>query len=281
VATEEVNARTVDLTVDSPALGTRAKVRLLLPSAKPSAPPSGWPVLYLLHGCCDTYQSWTLNTDVAALTADAGVLVVMPDGGTVGFYSDWLDGPGWETFHLTELPRLLAESYSAGGRRAVAGLSMGGFGALSYAARHPDVFAVAASFSGIVHTTLSPEVSQNYLGLLRSQGANPAALWGDPQHDAETWAEHNPYDLAADLQGTAVYLSVGDGRLGPLDPSGASPDGLEARLNAENSALRDRLTELGLEATVDFYGPGTHSWPYWERALHDAWPMLVAALTAQ
>jgi diacylglycerol O-acyltransferase / trehalose O-mycolyltransferase len=278
VATDEVDVRTVDLTIASPALGTRTKVRLLLPPPTANVPDSGWPVLYLLHGCCDTYQSWTLNTDVANLTNDAGALVVMPDGGRVGFYSDWLDGPGWETFHLTELPRLLAESYAAGDRRAIAGLSMGGFGALSYAARHPGMFGAAASFSGIVHTTLSPEVSQNYLGLLRSQGAAPLALWGDPEADAKTWAEHNPFDLAADLQGTALYLSVGDGRPGPLDPPGTDADGLETRLHAENIALRDRLTELGVDATVDFYGPGTHSWPYWERALHEAWPILSAAL---
>jgi diacylglycerol O-acyltransferase / trehalose O-mycolyltransferase / mycolyltransferase Ag85 len=278
VATEELDARTVDLTIDSPALGTLAKVRLLLPMPSSSPPASGWPVLYLLHGCCDTYQTWTRNTTVAQLTADAGVLVAMPDGGRVGFYSNWLDGPGWETFHLIELPQLLAESYAAGERRAIAGLSMGGFGALSYAARNPEMFAAAASFSGIVHTRLNSQVSQNYLGLLRSEGADPVALWGDPADDAHTWADHNPFDLAANLHDTPVYLSVGDGQVGPLDPPGMNPDSLEASLNAENVALRERLTELGVEATFDFYGPGTHTWPYWERALHRAWPILSAAL---
>ena len=279
VSTDEIDARTVDLTIDSPALAAQAKVRLLLPAQSTRTPESGWPVLYLLHGCCDTYHSWTRNTDVAELTADAGVLVVMPEGGRVGFYSDWLDGPGWETFHLAELPQLLAGSYDAGDRHAIAGLSMGGLGALSYAARHPDMFAAAASFSGIVHTQLSPQVSQNYLGLLRSEGADPTALWGDPIDNAATWAEHNPYELAAKLLGTSVYLSVGDGRPGPLDPPGASVDELETRLQAENVALRDRLSELGVEVTADFCGPGTHTWPYWQRALRDAWPMLSAALT--
>lgn len=274
VSTEQLDARTVDLTIDSPALGTVAKVRLLTPLSS-SPPASGWPVLYLLQGCCDNYQSWTRNTDVEQLTADAGVLVAMPDGGRVGFYSNWLDGPAWETFHLTELPRLLAESYGAGGRRAIAGLSMGGFGALSYAARNPNMFAAAASFSGIVHTRLN---SQSYLSLLRTQGADPAALWGDLVEDAKTWADHNPYDLAANLRGTPLYLSVGDGHVGPLDPPGSNSDSLEAQLNAENVALRARLKTLGVDATSDFYGPGTHTWPYWERALHRAWPMLQEAL---
>jgi hypothetical protein len=60
--------------------------------ALPARPGARWPVLYLLHGCCDTYRSWTRSTDVAALTAHSDVLVVMPDGGKAGFYSDWLPG---------------------------------------------------------------------------------------------------------------------------------------------------------------------------------------------
>ena len=117
-----------------------------------------------------------------------------------------------------------------------------------------------------------------YLVAAELVATDPEALWGDPAKDAKTWADHNPYDLAANLQGTPVYLSVGDGQVGPLDPPGARPDSLEARLNAENVAFRERLAEFGVEATVDFYGPGTHTWPYWERALHQAWPMLSAAL---
>ena len=81
VATTVLSARMRDLTVASPALGETVKVRLLLPVRYWSRPAVRWPVLYLLHGCCDTYQSWTRSTDVEALTAHSDVLVVMPDGG--------------------------------------------------------------------------------------------------------------------------------------------------------------------------------------------------------
>jgi S-formylglutathione hydrolase FrmB len=90
VATTVVSARMRDLTVASPALGATAMVRLLLPEHFATQPERRWPVLFLLHGCCDTYQSWTRSTDVEQLTARSDVLVVMPDGGRVGFYSDWL-----------------------------------------------------------------------------------------------------------------------------------------------------------------------------------------------
>jgi S-formylglutathione hydrolase FrmB len=45
-----------------------------------------------------------------------------------------------------------------------------------------------------------------------------------------------------------------------------------------NETFIERLAELGIAATVDAYGPGTHTWPYWERSLHRALPLLLDAL---
>jgi diacylglycerol O-acyltransferase / trehalose O-mycolyltransferase len=275
---EQVGERQWDLTIASPAVGADVKVRLLLPSGFEAEPTRRRPVLYLLHGCCDDYLSWTRSTDIEELTADEDLLVVMPDGGRVGFYSNWQTGPAWETFHLTELPGLLAEEYAAGEQAAIAGVSMGGLGALGYAARHPGVFAATASFSGIAHTRLSPQVSQGYLGLVRSEGEEPRALWGDPESDVEIWQQHNPYDLASRLAGTRVFLSCGSGEPGPLDADGAAADTIEARLEPENKALAERLRRLTPAPTINLYGPGTHSWVYWERELHRAWPLLTEAL---
>lgn len=273
-----LSERVRDLTIDSPALGFEARVRLLLPASFDAEPDRSWPVLMLLHGCCDTYTSWTKNTDIEELTADLGLIVAIPEGGRAGFYSDWVDGPRWETFHLVELLGLLESDYRATQVRAVAGLSMGGLGALSYAARNPGAFRAAASYSGVVHTRLSGGVSQNYISLVASQFEDPFALWGDPRADADVWAAHNPYDLAARLRGTALFLSVGTGEPGPLDPPGAAADRNESALEPQNIALAERLTELGIPAEVSFYGPGTHSWPYWERELGRSWPMLLQAL---
>src|SRR5713101_1612190 len=220
VATTVLSARMRDLTVASPALGGTVKVRLLLPVHYSARPGGRWPVLYLLHGCCDTYQSWTRSTDVEALTAHSDVLVVMPDGGKAGFYSDWLTGPRWETFHLVELRRILERDYRASKVMAVAGASMGGLGALAYAARHPGLFRAAASFSGIVDTRLTPQEPLRYVDLVRSQGEDPSHLWGDPRGDSAVWAAHNPYDLAPRLRGTQLFVAVGTGQPGPLDPAG-------------------------------------------------------------
>ncbi len=280
VATTVLSARMRDLTVASPALGETVKVRLLLPARYPARPGGRWPVLYLLHGCCDTYRSWTRSTDVEALTAHSDVLVVMPDGGKAGFYSDWLTGPRWETFHLAELRQILERDYRASTVMAVAGASMGGLGALAYAARHPGLFRAAASFSGIVDTRLTPQESMRYVDLVRSQGEDPSRLWGDPRGDSAVWAAHNPYDLAPGLRGTQLFVAVGTGQPGPLDPAGTAASTIETSLAAENAAFAERLRALKIPAQVDFYGPGTHNWPYWQRDLHHAWPLLQHALGA-
>jgi len=181
VATTVLSARMRDLTVASPALGETVKARLLLPVRYQARAGVRWPVLYLLHGCCDTYRSWTRSTDVEALTAHSDVLVVMPDGGKAGFYSGWLTGPRWETFHLAELRRILGRDYRAGPVMAVAGASMGGLGALACAARHPGLFRAAASFSGIAGTRLTPQEPVRYADLVRSQGEDPGHLWANNQ----------------------------------------------------------------------------------------------------
>jgi hypothetical protein len=65
---------------------------------------------------------------------------------------------------------------------------------------------------------------------------------------------------------------------GPLDVGPVDPADLETEIGVENDAFMARLDELGIPATVDAYGPGTHSGPYWERALRDSLPMLPEAL---
>ncbi|RLU79731.1 hypothetical protein CTZ27_36495 [Streptomyces griseocarneus] len=283
VAERRITARQLDLTVSSPALGRTAKVRMLTPDGWRPRPHRSWPVLWLLHGCCDDYTSWTANTDLARIPALRRVLVVMPEGGTAGFYSDWWNhgtrgAPRWETFHLTELRQLLERSYGAGPGRSVAGLSMGGFGALSYAARHPGMFRAAASYSGVVDPLYQHGGPANVLAIVRGQGADPYALWGDPVADRTVWAQHDPYVLAGALRRLPVFLSCGDGTAGPFDPPGET-SAYETLFLAESRHVADRLRALGDRRLVtDFYGHGTHNWPYWQRELHRSLPMLLGAM---
>ena len=165
-------------------------VRILLPARyDPTGP--GYPVLFLLHGAGDTYQSWTENTDVAALTKRYHLIVVMPDGGrnaNAGWYSDWKDGSrDWESFHIDVLIPWIDSHFDTlgDGHRAVAGLSMGGFGAMSYAGRHSGLFAAAASFSGAVDTQYVSPVSGVAFAELNSRYGTPdQRVWGDQTTDS-------------------------------------------------------------------------------------------------
>lgn len=269
VAQRWVTPRELDLSVRSPALGRVARVRLLTPVGwRPSAR-RRWPVLYLLHGCCGSYQSWTQSTDIARWPQLRSVLVVMPEGGDVGFYSNWLHGPRWQDFHLRELPALLARRYGAGPRRAIAGLSMGGLGAIDYAARRPHLFRAAASFSGALHPLAAPRY---WLGLFTAYTDDPNAVWGDPGRERGIWRRHDPTALVRSLAGTRVFVSAGTGHVrGQRDP-------IEAEVGAETRAFVRRARTLGIPVHADIYAGGAHSWPYWQRELHRALPMLLGAI---
>ena len=281
VSEQRVSPRIVDLTVWSPALGRRAIVRLLTPDGWDERRPGDkWPVLYLLVGSGGSPADWTDNTDVADIPALRDVLVVTPEAGDAGWYSNWWNHgnagpPAWETFHLTEVRELLEQGYGAGDRRVIAGLSMGGLGALIYAARHPGMFRAAASYSGAVHPLLNPALTLQRAG---DHGVtDPYPIWGDPVAQRPIWLSHDAVDLAPRLRGLPLFLSVGNGKAGPFDPPGVTDD-LEPVLEQMNLDLAARLAQLGIPATTDFYGPGTHSWPYWDRELHRSLPLLLKAL---
>jgi diacylglycerol O-acyltransferase / trehalose O-mycolyltransferase len=278
VAERQVGPRIVDLTLQSPALGATGKVRLLTPEGwSPGRERRRWPTLYLLPGCCDTYDSWTRETDIADLPALRRVLVVMPEAGAVGFYSNWRAGgkPAWETYHIGELRQILERGYGAGTHRAVAGLSMGGLGAMDYAARHPAVFRAAASYSGLLHPL---EDVRFYLNLFSSHTDDPLDIWGDPDRQRRVWAAHDPTELAARLRGTRLFVSAGDGRPGWFEQPGHPEDVVEATVYREGRAFARRLRRLHIPLEADFYGRGVHDWPYWERELKRSLPQLLGAL---
>jgi S-formylglutathione hydrolase FrmB len=199
----------------------------------------------------------------------------MPEGGDVGFYSNWRDGPQWEDFHLRELPRILADEYGGGPRRAIAGLSMGGLGAMDYAARRPRAFRAAASFSGVLHPLAAP---RSWLGLFSSFTDDALAVWGDPEDDRDVWRHHDPTALLPALAGIRLFVSAGDGRPGPFEEGKGKRDPIEADVGAQTHAFVRRAQALGVPVKADLYGAGIHDWPYWQRELHRALPLLLGAI---
>jgi S-formylglutathione hydrolase FrmB len=310
------DGRTLDLLISSPAVGIAKWARILLPVGWTPEATTTYPVLYLLHGGGDPNQSrsWTVeDTDpvnnVGTLTEHTGVIVVMPDGGMCDQYTNWYNGgqfgtPAWETFHLVELRQVLERNFHAGTQRAVAGMSMGGLGAMTYAARNPGLFAAAASFSGSVDPLINYPVvtapDAPFTGPASIQvtvattcpNNNWKAIWGDPAVTTspaagapapiDYWHQHNPTDLAGQLTGVQLFVSTGDGTCGPLDDAGCTGvNPLEKQVEVESRQFVNALINAKVPVTTDFYGPGSHRWPYWDRELGRAFPMLMAAIGAQ
>jgi S-formylglutathione hydrolase FrmB len=185
-----------------------------------------FPVLYLLHSGDGQYDFWLQSprendprgTIVPDLVADLPAIVVMPDGGANGHYVNWWNGgrrgdPGWERYHLDELIPLVERRLKVRrGRRfhAIAGFSMGAYGAAYYASQRPGYFGIVAALSG----RLSLRDPFLYL-----PGQLDYAL-GDPTRQAFYWTGHDPLALARNLRWTRMYVSAGDGRALPGEPSG-------------------------------------------------------------
>ncbi|MDG4790862.1 alpha/beta hydrolase family protein [Micromonospora sp. WMMD1102] len=286
IAEQRVGDRLVDLTIASPALGGDAKVRLLTPDGWDRRDRHDrWPVLYLLHGMFGSHEDWVTQTDVAQLRALRNVLVVMPDGGDPGgYYTNWWNGgrfgaPAWETFHLDEVRSILERGYGAGTRRAVAGASMGGYGALLYAGHRPGMFRAVASYSGPVHLLHPESVARWQFAFADPNGAPYLDLWGDPVAQRANWERHDPYQLAGALRHTPVFLSCGDGELGPLDgpDTGEVDQDIERFDRVLNVSLEAELRRRGVPVVTHYYR-GTHQPAYWERELHRSLPMLLSAL---
>src|SRR5215207_9009351 len=111
------------------------------------------PVLYLLHGLSDDDTIWLRRTSVERYAAPLGLAVVMPQVHRSFYTAEAVGGRYW-TFLSEELPALVYSFFRLSDRREdtfVAGLSMGGYGALKWALRRPDRFAAAASLSGALN----------------------------------------------------------------------------------------------------------------------------------
>ncbi len=109
-------------------------------------------VLYLLHGLSDDGSAWQRYTSIETIAAEYGLVVVMPSGGRC-FYTDLPNGQQYFTYLVEELPRYLNEVFHLAPRREdtfIVGNSMGGYGAFKAAFLRPELYAMAASFSGVL-----------------------------------------------------------------------------------------------------------------------------------
>jgi S-formylglutathione hydrolase FrmB len=283
---KQVNPRLVELTFTTPSVAKPTGVRILLPDGYDASGRTRYPVLYLLHGAIDDFKSWTDKGDAQAITAGRKLIVVMPDSGPGGGYTDWYnDGafgsPAWKTYHLRELVPWVDANYPTIAKRtgrALAGLSMGGGGTMHYAAVQPDRFVAAAAFSPAVDTNRPEMVAVTEASGAEDGSHTPGAIYGERATQEIRWRNANPLDLAENLGGLKLWILTGNGQAG--GPTNNNFDGVEYSVHEQSLSLDKRLTELGYPHSFDDYGPGGHEWFYWKRDLRQVLPGIMATFAS-
>lgn len=198
------------------------QVNIQLPRHYREHPSRVYPLLVLLHGAGGSSDTWMEKGRLGSAKSLDGVIVVSLEGGTFGMYTDWVAGgeAQWKTLHDEILARVMRELRVAPGRRnrAIAGVSMGGQGALRYASARPDIFGSVAAISPGLPNMRDPQIYATYPIQIGMQAGEPVSYedtWG-PVNGANA-VGRNPQDLTANLQHSRVFISSGDGVLCPYE----------------------------------------------------------------
>lgn len=245
--------------VRTPDINWDPGVNVLLPDGYWANPSTRYPVMYLLHGGLQDFRKFDFEDDIRGLTAGRNLIVVMPDGGAAGWYTDPVSSltgnRNWETFHIKQLiPWVDANfrTYAEADGRAVSGFSMGGFGALKYMTKYPNLFGSVGSHSG--------PASLRRDGAIVVQWANLSAatvelaggsMYGSPLFNEAKVSADNPVEHVASFWGKRVMLVCG------LAGETSTFDINETFVKAGHQEFRGLLNQAGI-AHESYELPGGH-----------------------
>jgi len=289
-------------TIWSPSLGAYKALVVYLPPSYRTANRTRFPLLVYLHGRTGSERNWvdagrlnqTMDSLVRAGAPEA--IIAMPDGDD-GWYATWNQlGDAnacradtarreaaatycvpWTRYddyiardivsHMDTRYRTIARRES----RGIAGLSMGGFGAITVALQYPELFAAAASHSGIVSPRylgpkpfVSPPRYANTTAELQAAAQN---LWSDLRwvmgKDTIGWNARDPGHMAQRLQQRLQQRAAAGVTGEPPLPQLMFDVGVADVYVDQNRDLHATLTRLGVPHRYAEW-PGAHSWSYWQ-----------------
>jgi S-formylglutathione hydrolase FrmB len=253
------SARVQTVLLKSKLVGATLPYNVIIPGGyDANARRMSYPVLYLLHGLGGHYDNWISKTSLVTYAAQYSIIIVTPEGND-GWYTDsaTVATDKYETYLLQELIRDVEKRFRAIKRRegrAIAGLSMGGYGALKFGVKYPGKFVFAASMSGAFDPTVRSET-------------NPGFAWGfvRPSVLKVFGPEGNPARAANDLH--RLFRDLPAGRIGSL-PYLYFDCGTEDGFLKTNRELAAILRERKIPHEYREL-PGDHSWVYWDQRVRE------------
>lgn len=252
-------AKVDTIQVYSPAMRKNLKAAVTTPSSYQTGN-RNYPVVYLLHGGSGAFSDWHQKVTEPGLVGKMAeaydLIIVTPGVGPASYYYDspLLDSVRYETYIITELIPQVDKTYRTLAKkesRAITGLSMGGHGAITLSAKHPELFVAAGSMSGVMNIDTRMWKVNDEFRKLRQEGQK-AMLGADLNYEGPTF---NPY--------TAV------GFVGKMKTNGLAliiDCGVDDFLIETNRQMHQLLLENGTPHEY-IERPGAHTWPYWTEAL--------------
>ncbi len=241
----------------SEAMQKTLKAAVTTPSSY-SSNSSDYPVLYLLHGGSGAFDDWHKKVTQDGLVQDMAeqydLIIVTPGVGPSSYYFDspLMDSVQYATYMIDELIPFVDENFRTLDQkesRAITGLSMGGHGSITLAAKNSDLFAVAGSMSGVMNIdTRLWTVPDNFRNLRTGQQKE---MLGDITYDAP-FSKYTAVGLIPELKDAEMAIII--------------DCGVDDFLIATNRQMHELLMENKIPHEYT-ERPGAHTWQYWTDAL--------------
>lgn len=213
-----------------------------------------YPVIYLLHGLYGHFDNWTEKTGLARYAAAYKVIIVTPEGGD-GWYTDSVSTANdrYESYIVKELIPEIDKNYRTlpdRAHRAIAGLSMGGYGSIKFGLKYPELFVIAGSFSGAVAGTTYTE--KNTGAIAKSIDSVYGPIDSEARKANDVFRLIRELGLEKQKALPFIYLDCGT----------------EDFLFQSNRDFLALLTEKKIPHEFREL-PGIHDWKYWDKQVQE------------
>ncbi len=245
--------------VYSPSMKKNLKAAITTPSSYQKGN-QNYPVVYLLHGGSGAFSDWHQKVSEPGLVGKMAeaydLIIVTPGVGPASYYYDspLLDSVRYETYLIQELIPHIDKSYRTLAKkesRAITGLSMGGHGAITLSAKHPELFIAAGSMSGVMNIDTRMWKVGDDFRKLRQEGQK-AMLGADLNYEAPTFNPYTAVGLVDKIKTNGLALII--------------DCGVDDFLIETNRQMHQLLLANGTPHEY-IERPGAHTWPYWTEAL--------------